>query len=561
MSTAMKMTWNEKMSVVNMFSRIKEIMKLMKKRRFFLTLAFFEILRGFMMMQGEAWGIKWITEGTITKDSSTLLMGIGLLTATVVAATIGVTLIEYFSMNVLIQTMSDIRKLILQAVTRAEVTNAEDFQTGDLIYRLSNNVPEVAQLYRSIYFFIGSFGKVVGSLGVGFILSWKLSILVICLGLLKIWADKTLVKRLQDIISNMKSLESKLVKDVLEYIKGSAFFRIFGNEDTVHDQFMKVNEQFTSENLKEARVEANTNTIMKFFEFITILALLTLGTLLVQKGQTAIGSFTAFIALYDNLINPYKFIGNFLKEYKRYSVSYERVNEVLQMQEEKLEEVEMENHALLQHRFALNVNHVSFSYTQGKKVLDQVNFEAKSGEVTYIIGKSGIGKTTLFKALMGFCKPSDGQIYITANDHLRLQMHKDYCTYISQNAFLFNGTIKENIALQDGTVDQEKVIQAAKKAGIHTMITQLSDGYDTVITDGGKQLSGGERCRMALARVFYNPTPIILLDEVFASLDNNTIDLLQTSINSLCTENRCVLFISHRHEWIQTESKVVEITA
>ncbi|MGE5653716.1 MAG: ATP-binding cassette domain-containing protein, partial [Bacillota bacterium] len=179
---------------------------------------------------------------------------------------------------------------------------------------------------------------------------------------------------------------------------------------------------------------------------------------------------------------------------------------------------------------------------------------------TYVVGRSGAGKTTLFKLLMGLCSPSQGRVGVLHSGSHWVTPAPELFTYVSQDPFLFTGTIRENIAVVDGEADTHRLAEALNKAALADLVAGLPDGVETVLSDGGKQLSGGQRCRIALARAFYHHTPIILLDEVFASLDNNTIELIKRSVSQLCQENRCVVMISHRHEWIEPGARVVEIS-
>ncbi|AZR73074.1 hypothetical protein BBF96_06555 [Anoxybacter fermentans] len=252
-------------NIFNLILNLKEMITFMKEWKIFLALSVFEILRGFFMVQGQAWGIKWITNGCVQHDGDMLLWGIILLVGTVSLSTLFVYLIDYTSLKIIIKTKSDLRKKMIKSVINLRPIDLNLFDSGDLIYRLTNNVNDVSELYRAVYFFIGSFGKVSGSLVVGFILSWQLSITIILLGILKIWLDKTVIKKLQDIIKKIKAIESDLVKEVLEYIRGSFFFRIFGNEERIINQFRNVNEKFNEESIKEAKIDATTNVIMKLF--------------------------------------------------------------------------------------------------------------------------------------------------------------------------------------------------------------------------------------------------------------------------------------------------------
>jgi len=180
--------------------------------------------------------------------------------------------------------------------------------------------------------------------------------------------------------------------------------------------------------------------------------------------------------------------------------------------------------------------------------------------VTYITGRSGIGKSTLFKILSGQLKQDSGDISISDGINGKTAIKPEYIPHISQTPFMFNGTIAENITLLDESdIEYDKLDMAVKRAGINDFIESLPNKYSYIVHDKGNNLSGGQKTRLALSRLFYNPTPIILFDEVYASVDNIVIEELEKSIKELCDSNACVLFISHRKEWIPKDAIVLNI--
>lgn len=201
---------------------------------------------------------------------------------------------------------------------------------------------------------------------------------------------------------------------------------------------------------------------------------------------------------------------------------------------------------------------IKFGYDKSRLILNNIQFEANSGRITYLTGKSGIGKTTLLNLINGLYKPLSGKISVVG-EH-KTELNPSLVTCVSQSPFLFNGTISENIALtHKSEIDETRLVEAAQKAGLEEFVLMLSNQYEHVIKDGGENLSGGQKCRIALARMFYNPSPLILLDEIYASLDNITISSIEHSLKDLCSKNHCVLFISHRDEWIPKESAIIQI--
>ena len=542
----------------NMFQNIKNILKLMKQRKFFIFLSFMEIFRGFFMVQGQAWGLKWIGDGCINKNTNLFLWGALAFSCATIFSTILVICIDYNCLKIVAKTKSDIRQQMMKSLLKSEVQKTDKYNMGEFTNYFNSNVTQLGELYRTIYFFIGSFGKVTSSLVVGFTLSWQLTIIVILTGLLIILINKHLVKNLENIVGNIINNESELIKEVSQCIKGSIFYRILGNERKLNSYFMDVNEKINKESMKEANISANIYSVFKLFDFFIVIIVLALGSYLISRNKLTIGSLTAFFTILDSLMNPYRFIADFLKKYSQLHVSYKYIDDIIKLDTNNYEKINENLESLKHNKFYLKMDNVYFGYDENL-TLKKLNLTAESGKITYIIGKSGIGKTTIFKLLMGFYKPNKGSMYLHQDNIEKIDIDRGMFTYISQNPFLFNGTIRENITLDSDNINEEKLKDAIRKAGISEFILNLPDKFDTRIRDGGKDLSGGQKCRISLARAFYRSTPIYLFDEVYSSLDNNTISDIDKSLKELSKSNKCILVISHRHEWIKETDNIIEI--
>lgn len=203
---------------------------------------------------------------------------------------------------------------------------------------------------------------------------------------------------------------------------------------------------------------------------------------------------------------------------------------------------------------------VNFSYDEKKKVLDEVSFVAKSGELTAIVGNSGGGKSTIAKLLAGFWNVDSGEILIGGADinQMPLAQNMDLLTYVSQDNFLYNKTILENLKVAKEDATFEEIVEVCKKANCHEFIINLEDGYETLVADAGDSLSGGERQRITIARALLKDSKIIVLDEATAYSDPDNEASIQKSINAL-VKNKTVIIIAHRLSTIVNANKIVLI--
>lgn len=203
---------------------------------------------------------------------------------------------------------------------------------------------------------------------------------------------------------------------------------------------------------------------------------------------------------------------------------------------------------------------VSFSYEEEKKVLNSISFTAKEKELTAIVGDSGGGKSTIVKLIAGFWNVDGGDILIGGSrlSDMPLQQNMELVTYVSQESFLFNKTVLENLRMAKEDASMEEVIEVCKKASCHDFIMSLPEGYETVVGEGGASLSGGERQRIAIARCFLKNSPIVLLDEATAYSDPDNEAIIQKSINGL-VKDKTVIMIAHRLSTIINANQILVV--
>ncbi|MCL4144781.1 UNVERIFIED_CONTAM: hypothetical protein GTU68_007732 [Idotea baltica] len=196
---------------------------------------------------------------------------------------------------------------------------------------------------------------------------------------------------------------------------------------------------------------------------------------------------------------------------------------------------------------AIRFDDVSFAYDSRSLVLDGLSFDIKPGESIGIVGSTGSGKTTLLKLLLRFYEPSSGKIYLEKQETstLTLESLRKAIALVSQDVFLIDGTIKENISYGSFEKSEQEVSEAAKIAEVHDFIAQLPDGYETIVGERGQKLSGGQRQRISIARAVLKDAPILVLDEATSSVDNETEAAIQRAMEWISRE-RTMIVIAHR---------------
>ena len=294
----------------------------------------------------------------------------------------------------------------------------------------------------------------------------------------------------------------------------------------------------------------NAEMLLKFGIATTALV----GAMLLRSGELGLLEFFLFLLIASRIYDPLVTSLEHFAAIIALDVNCERLNEILMHKEQTgTEELKVNGGDI-------EFQNVTFSYQDGKKILDGVSFTAKQGEVTALIGPSGSGKTTVSRLAARFWDVDSGRITVGGQDISKIDPETLMNLYsiVFQDVTLFNNTVLENIRIGDKDATDEQVMQAAALANCTEIVENLPDKWQTVIGENGKKLSGGERQRISIARAFLKNAPIILLDEASASLDVENETLIQQSISKLI-KGKTVLVIAHRMRTVAGADKIITI--
>lgn len=276
------------------------------------------------------------------------------------------------------------------------------------------------------------------------------------------------------------------------------------------------------------------------------------GSALLIKGEIDVLTFFVFLLLVSRLYDPMQAALQNLAAIISTKTNVDRMNEILD------HDVQSGDSKLTNNGYDITFDNVSFSYNNNEKVLDNVSFTAKQGEITALVGPSGGGKTTVSRLAARFWDATSGNITVGCMNISNVEPETLLSLYsiVFQDVTLFNTSVAENIRLGKKGATDEEVLVAAKLANCDEFVQKLANGYDTEIGENGCNLSGGERQRISIARAFLKNAPIILLDEATASLDVENETLIQTALSKLI-ENKTVIVIAHRMRTVENADKIV----
>ena len=343
-----------------------------------------------------------------------------------------------------------------------------------------------------------------------------------------------------------------------EMLGGISIIKAFMQENTEIKRFARENDKYYDFQHKFIRVDARSSPIMELIGAVAVSFVLWFGAKDVISGVWTAGSFVAFMTAAFSIYQPLK---NFSQTNSLIQLALsgsERIFEVL----DESPTIKNAPDAKLLPRFSKEIvyENVCFHYPEKRNILTDINLKIKAGEIIAIVGPSGSGKSTLASLLLRFYDPQTGTIKIDGLDtnNVTLESLRSQIGIVTQEVLLFNDTVRYNVSYGKPDATQDELIAAAKVANAHNFISQLPNGYDTIVGERGIRLSGGERQRLAIARAILKNPPILVLDEATSALDAESEKLVQEAIEHLM-QNRTVLLIAHRLATVKKADRIVVI--
>jgi subfamily B ATP-binding cassette protein MsbA len=345
-----------------------------------------------------------------------------------------------------------------------------------------------------------------------------------------------------------------------ETITGHAIVRAFGMEAFETGRFRRAAEKLFRENLRYVRQQAVSSPLIELLAAVTVVALLTYARTQIKAGLMTAGQFTSFVIALLMMYEPVKRLNGIYNIFQQAIGASQRVFEYLAEEQDVAERPGART--LKPFSRAIEFDQVSFRYPGSGNgwVLERIDLRVNAGEVVAIVGQSGAGKTTLVNLIPRFFDPTAGSIRIDGQDlrDLTIRSLREQIGLVTQETFLFDDTVRNNISYGRPEVDRRVVEAAARAALAADFVAELPEGYESRIGQHGQRLSGGQRQRIAIARALLKNAPILILDEATSHLDTESELLVQRALNNLM-EGRTVIVIAHRLSTIRRADKIVVI--
>ena len=451
----------------------------------------------------------------------------------------------------------NIRAIIFQKILHKSHDEFYKLPIGNWVTRITNDVESLRTLYTDVLLNLASSGlMIIGILGFMYAINVPLAIIMTILlpimGVI-IWVFQKFSRKAFRQVRRSVAASNASIKELLNYI---VIVKSYGGEKDIEERYNTVNKGFLEAGLFEVTTFSIFRPLVDGLFFVALIVIFT--TTNVIDSVADAGTVFAFIQYMDRFFQPLKEIADKYNSLQSALAGAERLVPLL---EEKDRQIANEVPSEFKYIESIDFEHVWFSYDNNDVyALEDFTLSIKAGEFVGIVGPSGSGKSTLLSLLMGLYKPTKGAIYINGIDIAKYDSSvlRHLMGYVFQQAYLFKGSIKDNLTLFDTSISYDDMVDAAKQVNLDSMIEQLPEGYHTPVGYLGSLLSDGQKQLLAFGRTLIRNTPILLLDEATANIDSHTEKQIQASIENI-RGSKTIVSIAHRLSTVQDANKIVYV--
>lgn len=467
------------------------------------------------------------------------------------AVIIGVTSVAQWLMNlcnnqITYRVVKDVRMNAFEHLQKLPLKYVDSHPYGETISRIITDVEQFSD--GLLMGFSQLFTGVVTSAGtLAFMLSInvKISLIVIFITPLSLFVASFVAKKTYNMFKIQSETRAQMTSLVDEMVGNQKVVQAFGYGKRSLEQFDTINEELKTCSIRAIFFSSITNPSTRFVNGLVYSGVGIFGAVLAMQGVITVGQLSCFLTYANQYTKPFNEISSVLTEIQNAFACAKRVFDFI---DEEVETKDKEGALILQQTDgSMELQHISFSYRKDTPLLKDLNLHVKQGQKVAIVGPTGCGKTTLINLLMRFYDIDAGKIYVSGHDVKEITKDSLRANFgmVLQDTWLKSGTIAENIAYGKPEATRAEIIEAAKAAHAHGFIKRMSDGYDTVISEDGGNLSQGQKQLLCIARVMLKLPPILILDEATSSIDTRTEIKIQEAFQKMM-EGRTSFIVAHR---------------
>ena len=451
----------------------------------------------------------------------------------------------------------DVRVQLFKHILDFKMSYFDKSSVGRLVTRAVNDMETIASIFSQGLFMIAAdLMQMSLVIVVMLFLSWQLSLTVFIILPFILFATRKFQKSMKIAFNEVRSEVANLNSFVQERITGMKIVQLFNREKIEYDNFVQINEKHKKAWLKTVWYNSIFFPIAELSTSITIGLIVWFGGLnaVLENSSVTLGTIFLFIQLSQMLFRPLRQIADKFNTLQMGMVAANRIFKIIDTTS-NISDFGTKNKDLINGKIVFK--DVSFSYIENENVIKNLSFKINNGEKIAIVGSTGSGKTTIVNLISRFYEVQNGSIFIGNHNikDYKLQSLRSRVALVLQDVFLFADTILNNITLWDSSISFDRVVNAAKKIGIHDFILSLPDGYNYNVKERGVMLSQGQRQLISFLRAYIKNPSILILDEATSSIDSNSEELIQNATEKI-TENKTSIIIAHRLSTILNSDRI-----
>lgn len=456
------------------------------------------------------------------------------------------------------KTCYEFRREISEKIDRLPVGYFERTSTGDTLSRITNDVDTLGQsLNQGISELLRSIVTLVGVVSIMFVINVPMTLVTLLIVPVSLVFIRLIVKRSQKHFYAQQANLGAIDGQIEETFSGHAIVKAYGREQMAVDEFNATNEKLYESAWKSQFLSGLMRPVMDVIGNLGYVAVAIMGSVFAVQGVITVGDIQAFIQYVKNFTQPITQLAQVSNVLQQTAAAAERVFEFLEAEEEPVEESAVDTEELTG---CVEFEHVRFGYDPEKPVIKDFSARVEEGQTVAFVGPTGAGKTTLVKLLMRFYDVQDGAIRIGGTDVREIDREdvRNMFGMVLQDAWLFHGTVRDNIRYGNPDATDEEVEEAARRAYAHHFIETLPDGYDCMINEDASNISAGQRQLLTIARAFLADRRMLVLDEATSSVDTRTEERIQGAMDNLMA-GRTSFVIAHRLSTIRNADLILVI--
>lgn len=463
---------------------------------------------------------------------------------------------NYFMTNAVQNTVRDMRSELSSKINQIPVSYFDKHQFGDLLGRFTSDVETVSNaLQQSFLQVVNAVLTITLVIGMVLYLNFQLALIVIASIPLTYFGANFILKKSQPYFKKQADALGAMNGFVQENLSGFNVLKLYGREETSSEYFRGITQNLQEVGFKASFISGLMMPILNAVSDLTYLIVAVVGGLQVISGQLTIGNMQAFVQYVWQVNQPIQNLTQLAGQLQSAKSSLDRVFQVLDEPDEVTDVKEHLEHDLTGQ---VSFKHVDFQYVENKPLIRDFNLEVKPGEMVAIVGPTGAGKTTLINLLMRFYDVTAGSISVDGHDirNLSRQEYRKQFGMVLQDAWLYEGTVKENLRFGNLNATDEEIVEAAKAANVDHFIRTLPGGYNMEMNQESSNISLGQKQLLTIARALLANPKILILDEATSSVDTRLELLIQKAMKNLM-QGRTSFVIAHRLSTIQEADKIL----